>query len=205
MFRPVPHDPKTSWIVWDFEHHRRSLSVSFPSRAKGFGSNFGSKAARLFLCAAWLLEGLKPPAKRGWTSGGSRENRFMLTGRPGREAAICGSSAYGTDHGAGRGCDNGHCGGEGGTDMSERAASNKQSRWGESPKYSLTELEAYDAMLAFLDAYWRRGGPTSDDIAVLCGSISRDVWVNGQPLDIAQWGDWLAAIETVKARRGISN
>jgi hypothetical protein len=60
---------------------------------------------------------------------------------------------------------------------------------------SLTELEAYDAMLAFLEAYWERGLKASDDIAVLLGSTQR--LRNGMPLDSAQWDDWRDAVEMV--------
>jgi hypothetical protein len=57
---------------------------------------------------------------------------------------------------------------------------------------SLNELEAFDAMRAFLEAYWERGGSQSDDIAVLLGSINRG---DGPPLDVAQWQDWRDAID----------
>jgi len=61
----------------------------------------------------------------------------------------------------------------------------------------LDELNAYDAMCAFLEAYWERGGKASDDIAVLLGSLNRDAWANGMPLDRAQWEDWRKAVEEV--------
>jgi hypothetical protein len=63
--------------------------------------------------------------------------------------------------------------------------------WPGPPVYSLTELEAFDAMRSFLEAYWERGGKESDDIAILLGSLNRGL---GPPLDIAQWHDWLRAI-----------
>lgn len=55
----------------------------------------------------------------------------------------------------------------------------------------LTGIEAFDAMRAFLEAYWARGGKQSDDIAVLLGSLNRS---DGPPLDVALWDDWLRAI-----------
>ena len=61
---------------------------------------------------------------------------------------------------------------------------------------TLTELEAYDAMRAFLEAYWERGLKTSDDIAVLLGSVDRGV-DRGAPLDPAQWHDWREAVRQV--------
>jgi hypothetical protein len=69
------------------------------------------------------------------------------------------------------------------------------SSWPEERLRSLTELEAYDAMHAFLEAYWERGLKTSDDIAVLLGSTQR--LRDGGPLDPAQWHDWRNAVEKV--------
>jgi hypothetical protein len=73
-------------------------------------------------------------------------------------------------------------------------------RWGEPSQYQLTELEAYDAMLAFLEAYWRRGGGKSDDLAVLLGSTNRSICADLGPGDPAQWNDWMNAVEKVKDR-----
>jgi hypothetical protein len=79
----------------------------------------------------------------------------------------------------------------------------KQSRWGEPTKYNLTELEAFDAMRSFIAAFWRRGGCKSEELANLLSWTDRG-WPNettqlpnlkGAPLDIAQWEDWLDAIE----------
>lgn len=67
--------------------------------------------------------------------------------------------------------------------------------WPQEELRPLTELEAYDAMLAFLGAYWERGGKASDDIAVLLASTQR--LQDGGPLDPAQWYDWRAAVEMV--------
>lgn len=62
-----------------------------------------------------------------------------------------------------------------------KAVSQRKSRWGEPTRHALTELQAYDAMVAFVEAYWRRGNRTSDDIAVLLSNISRDfMWANRQ-------------------------
>jgi hypothetical protein len=77
-------------------------------------------------------------------------------------------------------------------------ASTKKSRWGDPMRHSLNELEAFDAMRAFLDAYWRRGKCASDDIAVLLGSINRYVWADFGPGDPAQLEDWLDAIAAIK-------
>ena len=69
--------------------------------------------------------------------------------------------------------------------------------WPGNPLRDLDELQAFDAMRTFLEAYWERGGKASDDLAVLLGSLSRDAYTNGLPLDAALWGDWLDAIDGV--------
>jgi hypothetical protein len=66
--------------------------------------------------------------------------------------------------------------------------------WPREQLRTLTELEAYDTMRAFLEAYWERGLKASDDIAVLLGSTNRDA--HG-PLDPAQWSDWREAVGKV--------
>jgi hypothetical protein len=63
--------------------------------------------------------------------------------------------------------------------------------WAGQSTHRLSELQAFDAMRAFIEAYWERGGKQSDDIAVLLGSLNRD---NGPPLDPAQWHDWLIVV-----------
>jgi hypothetical protein len=71
--------------------------------------------------------------------------------------------------------------------------------WDVPSRHQLTELEAYDAMRAFLKAYWERGLKSSDDIAVLLGSIQRGFpWADGSPADPAMWPDWLKAVDEVK-------
>ena len=64
---------------------------------------------------------------------------------------------------------------------------------------NLTALQAYDAMVGFLEAYWVRGGRTSGDIANLLSSVSRGIWADGEPGDPAQWSDWLDAISRTRA------
>ena len=61
----------------------------------------------------------------------------------------------------------------------------------------LSLSDGYDAMRHFLEAYWERGDRSSDDIAVLLGSLNRDVTRDGGPVDAAQWDDWLKAIGKV--------
>ena len=51
--------------------------------------------------------------------------------------------------------------------------------------------QAFDAMFIFLEEYWKRAEETSDDIAVLLGSLKRNS--DGLPIDIALWEDWQKA------------
>jgi hypothetical protein len=56
---------------------------------------------------------------------------------------------------------------------------------------TLTAREAFDAMRLFLEAIWQREGRPSDEIAFLIGG-SR--WVDGSPIDVTMWEDWLRAV-----------
>ena len=63
----------------------------------------------------------------------------------------------------------------------------------------LSVREAFDAARQFLEAYWERGLRSSDDIAVLLGSMNGEMTRDGRPLDPAQWTDWLDAVRKVEA------
>jgi hypothetical protein len=62
----------------------------------------------------------------------------------------------------------------------------------------ITAVEAFRAMVIFLDRYYERGGCQSEDIAVLLSGISQTVWADGSTNDPAQWSDWLTAIKLAK-------
>ena len=76
-------------------------------------------------------------------------------------------------------------------------------------QYQLTELEAFDAMRAFVEAFWRRGNCESEEIRNLLSFTDRTPWPSGKQLshlinapgDIAQWEDWLDAVAAVKAEQ----
>ncbi len=70
----------------------------------------------------------------------------------------------------------------------------------QSPEYTLTQVEAYDSMRAFLQAYWERGLRESDDLALLLGQLAP--LGDGLSADPAQWHDWLAAVRVVNDRKG---
>ena len=59
---------------------------------------------------------------------------------------------------------------------------------------------AFDAMLIFLEDYWTRGEKSSDDIAVLLGSLARIQ--DGLPVDRALWEDWKKAYIRAKSNSG---
>lgn len=60
----------------------------------------------------------------------------------------------------------------------------------------LTTDHAYQAMIAFLEAYWNRGGRADDQIAILLGGM---IGGQGNTADPAMWGDWITAIEATTA------
>ena len=78
------------------------------------------------------------------------------------------------------------------------SVSDEASEWGAPSQYRLTELEAYDVMLEFLDTLWKRGNKGPIDLAAVLGFINRNKELNLPPGDIAQWADWLAAIRKTK-------
>ncbi|MFD1610712.1 hypothetical protein ACFSCW_02730 [Sphingomonas tabacisoli] len=57
----------------------------------------------------------------------------------------------------------------------------------------------YDAMRIFLEAYWQRGGCTSDDLAALLGALQR-IENDGMPVDRAMWSDWLEAVNVAASK-----
>jgi hypothetical protein len=64
---------------------------------------------------------------------------------------------------------------------------------GNNPQKELTSLEAYKAMFSFLDAYWKRSGKNSEELAALLGSMA--LLPDGNSADPAQMEDWKKAVE----------
>ena len=60
---------------------------------------------------------------------------------------------------------------------------------------------AFDAMRAFLEAYWERGSKSDDELAILLGSLNRSGAFGG-PLDPAMWQDWKDAVAKVRQAGG---
>lgn len=58
----------------------------------------------------------------------------------------------------------------------------------------ITIDDAFEAVRVFIESYWERGGNSSDDIAILLGSLNRNREIDVTPLDPAQWQDWLNAV-----------
>lgn len=63
---------------------------------------------------------------------------------------------------------------------------------------TLSTADAYQAMFAFIEAYWKRGGCTDDQVAALLSGLQGG---DGQTADPAMWGDWLDAIGSVTGFR----
>lgn len=68
-------------------------------------------------------------------------------------------------------------------------------------EHKISLIDAFDAMRHFLEAYWDRGGKSSDDIASLLSSLNRDEPTGSPPLDAAMWYDWLAAVSQTTSTR----
>jgi hypothetical protein len=66
----------------------------------------------------------------------------------------------------------------------------------------LDELAAFDAMRAFLEAYWERGLRSDDGLAMLLGNLNRSVWADRSTADPAMWQDWKEAVALIRERSG---
>jgi hypothetical protein len=58
----------------------------------------------------------------------------------------------------------------------------------------LSPLDAYRAMLRFLEDYFDR--TRSDEIGILLGGLALNQ--DGQPMDPACWHDWMVAVDKVR-------
>jgi hypothetical protein len=65
----------------------------------------------------------------------------------------------------------------------------------------LTELEAYKAMIAFLDLYYQK--TQSDDIGGFLGGM--DLIKPGKTMDSACWFEWMRCINEIKGKAFITN
>jgi len=61
----------------------------------------------------------------------------------------------------------------------------------------LSERQGFEAMLCFLEQYWKRTG--SSDIAGLLGSLS--IQADGKSADPAMWDEWISSCGLAKAPR----
>jgi hypothetical protein len=57
----------------------------------------------------------------------------------------------------------------------------------------LTQQEAFQTMIAFLEAYYQQ--TQADDIGALLGSLQ--LLEDGKPTDPAMWQDWIEAYQSV--------
>lgn len=67
---------------------------------------------------------------------------------------------------------------------------------------NMDELTAFDAMRAFLEAYWERGLKSDDGLAGLLSNLNRSVWEDRSTADPAMWQDWKDAIALITSRPG---
>ena len=62
----------------------------------------------------------------------------------------------------------------------------------------LTEKEAFDAMMVFLEKFYE--STKSDDVGALLGSMI--ILEDGGTADPAVWGEWLESVQKVVANNG---
>ncbi|MBB5716262.1 hypothetical protein [Sphingomonas aerophila] len=55
----------------------------------------------------------------------------------------------------------------------------------------ISVLAAYDAMFAFIESWFERGGRTSEDIAQLLSTLDRSHSHDGYPADGTVWNDFM--------------
>ena len=65
---------------------------------------------------------------------------------------------------------------------------------------NLYAMLAYKAMFRFLEKYYAL--TNVDEIGVLLGSMSTEIFQDEKPADPAMWDDWIDAIREVMAERG---
>ena len=86
--------------------------------------------------------------------------------------------------------------------MSGQIKAMSDSNWTGDLLPDLDELAAFDAMRAFLEAYWLRGLKSDDGLANLLGNLNRSVWDDQSTADLAMWLDWKEAVARIRATRG---
>ena len=62
----------------------------------------------------------------------------------------------------------------------------------------LSIREAYECMFHFLDSYWKQGGKSDDQIAILLGGMP--LRSDGGSADPAMRSDWLDAVRAVTGK-----
>ena len=70
--------------------------------------------------------------------------------------------------------------------------------WAEGTVHRLTEVEAFDAMVAFVEAFWKRSGEPDDELGYFVRMVER---LENGTFDPAHWDDWLQAIDGVLGGR----
>jgi hypothetical protein len=60
-------------------------------------------------------------------------------------------------------------------------------------KTSLSEKQAYKAMLVFLENYYQ--STKSDEVAGMLGAMT--LGEDGEPMDAAYWEEWIRAVKSI--------
>ncbi len=65
-------------------------------------------------------------------------------------------------------------------------------------KDTLTHKEAFMAMKSFLEKFYEE--TNSEDVGVILGELSSDIWQDGSTGDPACWDEWIKCIEKVTSK-----
>ena len=58
-------------------------------------------------------------------------------------------------------------------------------------QHKISILASYDAMVEFIEAWFERGGPSSEDIDQMLGALTRHDAEGGYSCDGAVWNDYM--------------
>lgn len=75
------------------------------------------------------------------------------------------------------------------------------SKWHDTDLGMLTVIDAYDAMIELLEAFHERDGKISESLHNLITWAARNETLDLDPIDPAQWEDWLTAVKKIQAKR----
>lgn len=65
---------------------------------------------------------------------------------------------------------------------------------------NLSVMEGFEAARLFLRSVLRRHGKQDDEVEFILGGM---MWRDGAPNDPIMWGDWLAAIQSLRSGQAV--